>query len=201
MARPITAEALLPRSPDDVFPYLADLSNHWQLGDRFIEVESLERSADPGADGAATGGRVRIRGPLGFTRTAVTRITAIDPPERITGTARVGPRTTAEVRWILSPGLGRTHVRLEAQLETASAIDRVLLACGGRAWLRRRFARVLGQLRLRLYRADDGAAPPSGAAAALQLAWHLIRGWWQPGAEASNGARPGAARGTEADRA
>ena len=70
MARPITAEALLPRSPDDVFPYLADLSNHWQLGDRFIEVESLERSADPGADGAATGGRVRIRGPLGFTRTA-----------------------------------------------------------------------------------------------------------------------------------
>ena len=200
MARSISAEALVPRPPDDVFPYLADLRNHWQLADRFIEVETLDRSADRGADGAAIGGRVRIQGPLGFSRTAVTRVTAIDPPERMTGTARVGRRTTAEVRWILSPGLGRTHVRLEAHIDTASAIDRVLLACGGRAWLRRRFARVLGRLRLRLYRADDGMAPPSGAAAALGLAWHLIQDWWQPGAEASNGAHPWAETSSEADR-
>ena len=198
--RPITAEALLPRSPDDVFPYLCDLRNHWQLADRFIEVESLEHSADPCADAAATGGRVRIQGPLGFSRTAVTRITAIDPPKRMTGTARVGRRTTAEVSWLLRPGLGRTHVRLEAHIETASALDRVLLACGGRAWLRRRFAGVLGRLRLRLYRADDGAAAPSGAAAALRLAWHLIQAWWQPGAAASNGTHPGAERSSEADR-
>ena len=188
MARPIIAEALVPRPPDDVFPYLADLRNHWQLADRFIEVESLQRSADPGADGAATGGRVRIRGPLGFSRTAVTLVTAINPPESLAGAARVGRGTTAEVRWILRPGLGRTRVRLEAHIRTASPVDRLLLACGGRAWLRRRFARVLERLRLRLYRADDGAARPSAAAAALRLGWHVTQVWWQARAQAVDGA-------------
>ena len=201
MTRAIIAEALVPRPPDDVFPFIADLRNHWQLADRFIEVESPQRSSDPSADRAATGGRVRIRGPLGLSRMAITRVTAIDPPVRMTGTARVGRRTTAQMRWILSPGLGRTHVRLEAQIDTASRVDRVLLACGGRAWLRRRFARVLGRLRLRLYRADDGAAPSSTAAGALQLAWHLVQYWWRPGAEASNGAHAGAERSSEADPA
>ena len=200
MAQSITAEAVVPRPPHEVFPLLSDLRNHWQLADRFIEVESLESSADPGADGPATGGRVRIRGPLGFSRTAVTRVTAIDHPERIIGIVRVGRRTTAEVRWILSQGLGLTHVRLEAEIVTAGAVDRVLLACGGRAWLRRRFARVLGQLRLWLYRADDGTVPSSAAAGALRLAWHLVQYWWQARSEASNGAHAGAEMNSAADR-
>src|SRR4029453_8802813 len=39
-----------------------------------------------------------------------------------------------------------TDVTLSAELEEATPLDRLLLALGGRAWLQRRFASVLGRL-------------------------------------------------------
>lgn len=122
-----------------MFDFLSDLDNHWQLADGAISVVSVE----PG-----DGGRVRMRGPLGVRRTAVTTVDELDPPRAMAGSAQVGGRTRARVTWTLEPDgdSGSTNVTLAATVEHAAPLDRLLLAAGGRAWLGSRFARILSTL-------------------------------------------------------
>jgi hypothetical protein len=133
----VNASQLIPAKRERVFEFLCDLENHWQLADGAISVLSLE----PG-----DGGRVRMRGPLGVSRTAVTRLDGTDRPRTITGIARVGTRTRAHVTWRLEPGVDHTSVTLSARVEQASPLDRLLLAAGGRTWLESRFERILSTL-------------------------------------------------------
>ncbi len=70
-AAEIEATAIVPAAPEEVFEFLSDLSNHWRLVDRFVEVISLT-----GPDGGPPdSGVVRLRGPLGVRRTVHTRVT------------------------------------------------------------------------------------------------------------------------------
>jgi uncharacterized protein YndB with AHSA1/START domain len=141
----ISVDRLVPASREAVFAFLADLGNHWALADAAIEVVTLERSGGPGT--AADGGRVRLRGPLGIHRTVVTRVDAVDPPASIAGTALVGDRTRARVRWELAETEdGGTRVTLFAVVGESSRLDRLLLRVGGRAWLQRRLGHILGRL-------------------------------------------------------
>ena len=149
MSRTVSAERVVQAPQPAVFAYLADLEQHWQLADRFIEVVSLER---PTGGGPAEGGVVRVRGPLGLGRSVHTRVVEIEPPVRIAGTAAVGRRTHAHVTWTLGPSGTATAVRLEAVVERAGALDSILLAAGGRAWMRRRFSALLETLERRTVR-------------------------------------------------
>jgi hypothetical protein len=145
----IRASRLVDAAREEAFEFLADLENHWRLADRFIEVLTLECNA--GAP--AHGGRVRIRGPFGVRRTAVTRVLAFDPPQQMVGLAELGRGTRAFVRWKLSGGAGGTRVALEATVDRLGWLDRLLLDLGGRAWLERRFRSVLDRL-AETFRAD-----------------------------------------------
>ena len=147
MTRSVSAERVVHAPREAVFAYLADLETHWDLADRFIEVVSLERP--PGAD-RAHGGVVRVRAPLGWRRTAETRVVDVDPPARLSGTADVGHGTRARVTWTLEPDGAATRVRLEALVERASRFDALLLAAGGCRWLRSRFAAILETLGQRM---------------------------------------------------
>src|SRR3954465_5679164 len=138
-AAEIEATAIVPAPPEEVFDFLSDLENHWRLVDRFVEVLSLE--GEP-ADRAV----VRPCGPLGGRRTVVPRVTALRSPRLIIGIAELGDGTRARVSWTLGGRLSETRVRLAAAGEHASAFDRMLLACGGRIWLERRFAFGLERL-------------------------------------------------------
>jgi hypothetical protein len=122
-----------------VFDFLSDLDNHWQLADGAISVVAVE----PG-----NGGRVRMRGPLGVHRTAVTTVDSVDPSRGMAGHARVGARTRARVTWELEQDgdPDATTVTLSAFVEEAAPLDRLLLAAGGRAWLESRFERILSTL-------------------------------------------------------
>jgi hypothetical protein len=142
----IAAEELVPAPRERVFAFLADLETHWELADRFVEVLHLE-----GPPGASTGGRVRMRGPLGLRRTAHTRVELAEAPGLLCGTARVGSRTLARVRWELYEIDGATRVRLSAHIKAASAVDRLALALGGRDWMERRFAAILETLAGRFF--------------------------------------------------
>ena len=156
----IEAAALIDASLEEVFDFLSDLRNHWRVTDRFVEVRSLGAS-----DGVRTdSGRVRVRGPFGLGRTATTRVVASRPPRLMIGTAEIGPRTRARVSWTLAGRLGSTRVRLVAEIEDASPLDRLLLALGGRWWLRRRFASTLDHL-AREMGSRSRAAEPGGRAA------------------------------------
>jgi hypothetical protein len=153
----IRAAGLVPAPAPVVFAYLADLGRHWELADRFIEVLELERAGGGDAAGPATGGRVRVRGPLGVRRTAVTTVRSAEPPARMAGSARIGRRTAAAVSWTLAPRGVVTSVTLEATVLDTGRIDRLLLRLGGRAWLARRFVAILERL-ARIHSVEDRAA-------------------------------------------
>ena len=138
----IEAVALVPAAQEDVFAFLSDLGNHWRLADRFVEVLTLEASDGVHADG----GRVRLRGPLGLRRTAATRVVAAREPRLLIGTAELAGGTRARVSWQIAGRVRSSRVRLAAELDRARPLDRLLLAAGGRWWLRRRFARTLERL-------------------------------------------------------
>jgi Polyketide cyclase / dehydrase and lipid transport len=153
---PIVADGLVPAGRDAVFAFLADLANHWDLADRWVEVVWLTPAHD--------GGRVMVRGPLGLRRTVDTRVDEVEPPARIEGTARLG-RTRAVVRWELRPEPNGTRVHLVAGVLAAGLLDRLLLAAGGRAWLRRRFTVTLSRLAQSLAEREAEAATSSRRAA------------------------------------
>jgi uncharacterized protein YndB with AHSA1/START domain len=149
----IEADHVVPAAPEELFEFLSDLENHWLLADRFIDVLQLDRSAP---DGPAHGARVRMRGPLGLSRVAVTRVGEIEPPRRMAGTARMGG-TVAHVSWTFRPEGEDTRVHLAARITEASMPDRLLLAAGGTAWLETRFAAILRVLGRRWAKTPAGA--------------------------------------------
>jgi uncharacterized protein YndB with AHSA1/START domain len=155
-AAEIEATALVPAAPEDVFEFLSDLANHWRLVDRLVEVVSVE--GDPPNRAV-----VRLRGPMGLRRTVRTRVTAARAPRLLIGVAEMGEagETRALISWTLGGRLGQTRVRLAAEVEQATALDRALLALGGRVWLRRRFAFGLERLaeRFAAERLAPSAAP------------------------------------------
>ena len=155
----VEATALVPAPVEAVFAFLDDLENHWIVADRFVEVLDLHRPDG----GRAAGGYVRLRGPLGVRRTVETRVVAIKAPRLLIGTAEAGGGTRARVSWSLAGHRESTRVRLAAAIETATALDRALLALGGRLWLRRRFAATLDGLAAEF--ADRAAPAVSGRSA------------------------------------
>jgi Polyketide cyclase / dehydrase and lipid transport len=143
----IEAEKVVAASPAEVFGFLQRLENHWLVTDEFVDLLSLDSE---GAGPASDGGSVRIRGPLGIHRTALTRVVHAEPPCLLRGTADVGRGTRAEVSWRLQPLSGQTRVVLSATVLRTGVLDRLALWLGGRLWLRRRFAATLEHLAGRL---------------------------------------------------
>jgi uncharacterized protein YndB with AHSA1/START domain len=152
-AAEIEATAVIDASPEEVFDFLCDLGNHWRLVDRLVTVVSLE--GDP-PDRAV----VRLRGPLGLRRTVHTRVTASRAPRLLIGVAEMGT-ARALVSWTLTAKRGRTHVRLAAEVQRAGTLDRLLLACGGRAWMRRRFGSGLNRLADRFHSTPERSPSPA----------------------------------------
>ena len=137
----IESSCVLPHPPEGVFEFLSDLHNHWQLEDAFIAVNGVR-------DG---GGHILIRGPLGISREARAEVVSAVAPAHLRGRAAIGRRTVGLVAWDILPATdGGSLVTLSAEVERASLADRVLLALGGRRWLRHRFERVLETLGRRL---------------------------------------------------
>jgi hypothetical protein len=112
------------------------LRNHWLLEPHFLDVEGMD----------ATAGRVRVRGPMRISRLARTRVVAADPPSALRGTAEIGRKTKAVVRWRIVAARHGSTVTVTATVEQASALDRLLLALGGTWWLRRLFRNAVGRL-------------------------------------------------------
>jgi hypothetical protein len=59
---------------------------------------------------------------------------------------RFGSRDVLWITWILTARRGTTEVDLAAQVESRSIFARLLLAFGGRLWLRRRLEQTLSTL-------------------------------------------------------
>ena len=132
----IVAERRVSAPPERVFDFLADLRNHWRLERAFLELEDV----------GERGGVIRVRGPLGIARRVETRVLEADRPSRVAGRADLSGGTVGLVAWEISPEGGGSRVRLSAEVPEAAPTDRLLLALGGRVWLRRLFRRALENL-------------------------------------------------------
>jgi hypothetical protein len=134
-------------APERVFEFLSDLHNHWLLENRFVELSGLDGDEGSGP----RGGRVRLKGPLGISREARTRVLSARPPTavrpgRLAGRAEIGRSTTGRVAWEIAAGAdGGSLVTLWAAAERASVLDRTLLLLG-RWWLQHTFDRALANL-------------------------------------------------------
>jgi carbon monoxide dehydrogenase subunit G len=122
--------------PAAVFAFLSDLENHWKLTGRWVEAVAL----------ADSNGSVRIHGPLGLRRTALTTVVDAEPDKTMHGTAELSGGTLARIAWDLEPNGSGTAVFLSADVERTAVPDRIMLALGGRAWMTRRFAAILARL-------------------------------------------------------
>jgi hypothetical protein len=139
--REIAATGEIPAPRETVFGFLASLENHAALGRGSVELLSLTRRA-----GRASEAVVRLRGPLAIRRTALTAISGTRAPESIYGRACIGPRTRAFVAWQIESAPHGSTVSLRVIVKRTGLRDRLLLAFGGRWWLRRRFASALSCL-------------------------------------------------------
>lgn len=178
----ISASAELLHPVAHVFPVLADLRNHWQLSDVFSVLQVNEDE-----DGRQSGAVVRICGPLGTRRTVRTRLTAALPVVRVAGDAHAG-RTHAYVSWMLQQVTpDRTRVEVRIQLLRVSLLDRLLLAGGGAAFMRRQLVRALDQL-------DRVSAHEAAREAAAFPLERLLLGY-DPPADLPDAGRAGRRRG------
>ena len=147
----ISTRRTLPVGPEEAFAFLSRPDNHRRLATARVALREL----DVTNHGELRGAAMMLRGPLWLRRPARTRVVSMRRPAHLAGTARVGSGTEVEVRWELvgaGPGAGAgagaeaTVAVLTATVTRAAIADRLLLAVGGRAWVRRLFAATLERL-------------------------------------------------------
>lgn len=137
---PVRAELTIAvdRPPEDVFAYLADVSNltEWQAGVHSAEIE--------GGGGAAAGARVlESRTLLGKELTTTLEIVDFDPPRLFTLRALDGPALLT-VRHELEPSGGGTELRVvvEGEVRHMPGFAAGLMMRGAERQFRRDFERL-----------------------------------------------------------
>jgi uncharacterized membrane protein len=144
---PVTVSITVGRPREQVFAYLADIANHSEFTDHFLEDWHLTR-ADPVGRGA--GARFRIKAPLQrFSWMGVSFI-EVDPPWRIVEAGRGGKfnRIRSMTIYTLEPAPDDgTRVQLSVETEPVTISDHLMEALGARRWTRRQNLRALRRLR------------------------------------------------------
>jgi uncharacterized protein YndB with AHSA1/START domain len=144
---PVTVSITVGRPREEVFAYLADIANHSEFTDHFLEDWHLTRE-DPVGRGA--GARFRVKAPLQrFSWMGVSFI-EVDPPWRIVEAGRGGKfnRIRSMTTYTLEPAPDEgTRVRLSVETEPVTISDHLMEALGARRWTRRQNLRALRRLR------------------------------------------------------
>jgi hypothetical protein len=139
----ISARRTLPVPPTAAFAFLSQPHNHHRLVTRRIQLVKL----DVTGAGELRGGFMVLRGPLGLHRPARTLLSSMLKPRELAGTAHVGSGTEVGVHWELTAaGEHATVAVLSTSVRRLAVIDRLLLAVGGRVWVRSLFAATLERL-------------------------------------------------------
>jgi uncharacterized protein YndB with AHSA1/START domain len=144
---PITVSATIAMPREEVFEYLADISNHAEFTDHYLVDWHLTRE-DP--YGAGAGARFRVKAPLARFSWADVTFAELQPPYRIVERGRGGKFNRIRMLGVytLSPGpSGTTKVQYTLETEPVMPSDKLLEALGGRAWSRRQNAKAMRRLR------------------------------------------------------
>jgi hypothetical protein len=157
--RRVKARGSLPQPPSVVHGFLADAANHHRLTGPGVALVGADGHGD------TISGTLVLTGPLRIRRTAISRVTTSVEPTVLSGVARLGRSSTANIRWELHERDGGTTVELTVELTALSRPDRVLLALGARRWIGRLLGDTLARLSGALSAADRASLEPSHASA------------------------------------
>jgi uncharacterized protein YndB with AHSA1/START domain len=144
---PFTVETTIARPREEVFEYLADISNHAEFTDHYLVDWHLTRE-DPYGQGA--GARFKVKAPLNRFPWADLTFAEVQRPYRIVERGRGGKYNRIRMlgTYTLDQGAGGT-TRVQFTFETVPMMpsDRVMEALGARAWSKRQAARAMRRLR------------------------------------------------------
>ena len=135
---PVTATAMIARPREEVFDYLADLANHPEFCDHYVDHFRLTRVDSVGL---GAGARFHLDAPLNRFSWADMTLVEVDRPHRIVALGRGGKfnRNRTTTIWTLEPAPGG-GTRLDVMTETEPALvtDKVVEALTGyRGWMKR----------------------------------------------------------------
>jgi uncharacterized protein YndB with AHSA1/START domain len=144
---PVIVHVTIGRPREEVFDYLADIANHLEFTDHFLEDFHLTREDTVGR---GAGARFRVKAPLQRFSWMGVSFVEVDRPRRIVEAGRGGKYNRIRVMTIytLEPGPDDT-TRLQLSIETvpATITDRAMEMFGARTWTRRQNLRALRRLR------------------------------------------------------
>ena len=144
---PFTVETTIARPREEVFEYLADISNHAEFTDHYLVDWHLTRE-EPYGQGA--GARFKVKAPLNRFPWADVSFAEVQRPYRIVERGRGGKYNRIRMvgTYTLDQGAGGT-TRVQFTFETVPVMpsDRLMEALGARAWSKRQAARAMRRLR------------------------------------------------------
>ncbi len=150
---PVTVSVQIAKPREAVFEYLADVANHAEFTDHFVENFRLLRED---SYGRGAGARFKVRKRFNRFGWGDFTFIEVDPPRRIVAVGRAGKynRVKTYFEWTLEPAGSGTKVQLTAESEPAQPSDRLFDPLGGSGWFRRKANRALRRLQTIL---EDGS--------------------------------------------
>jgi len=143
---PIRNSVIVERPREEVFEYLADVANHAEFSDHYLEQFRLTRED---SYGKGAGARFRVPAPLNRFSWADVTIVDLDPPRRLVLAGRTGKynRIRLLTDYVLEQGPGGgTRVTLVTETIPKYPSDRIMEAIG-KGWLKRKQRKALRRLR------------------------------------------------------
>ena len=147
------------RPREEVFAYLADIANHAEFSDHYLQQFRLTRIDSVGR---GAGARFRLRTPFQRFSWADMTFSVVEPPHRIVAVGRSGKfnriQTTAIWTLDLAPG-GGTEVEYMIESEPVFPTDRIVEALSGqRRWFKRKLRKAMVRLQAILEENEDRGA-------------------------------------------
>jgi hypothetical protein len=144
--RPFTVQTSISAPREEIYDFVADLSNRPAYSDHFMQDYRLAR-ANPVGQGAAA--RFKLKGPFGEQWGEIALMTC-DRPRRIDEQGRIGRLgriTTHAIYEFVQDAGGVTRVELTVWTDPDKPFDTILEHLGARRWLRHRTRMGLQRLR------------------------------------------------------
>ena len=144
---PVTARVVIGRPREEVFDYLADIANHPEFSDHYMDQFRLTRVDSVGL---GAGARFHLAAPLNRYSWGDMTFVEVARPYRIVAVGRGGKfnRNRTTTIWTLDPAAGGgTEVEVLTETEPALPTDRFIEAVTGyRGWMRRNVGKSLRRL-------------------------------------------------------
>ena len=143
---PVSATVVVDRPAEEVFAYLADVANHAEFTDHYLEEFRLTRED---SIGLGAGARFRLDAPFNRFSWADITVVEAEPPRRIVERGRTGKfnRIRLVSTWELEPTAGATRVTLTTETERPRLPSDRLMELLARRWFKRNQRKALKRLR------------------------------------------------------